>query len=272
MEKFLIYIKEFLSTTCEVPKPFGTLHTASLVAMSLAIIFFSITFCRANDKTVKKLCFGFWLMFIIIELGKQFGAATTVLDGKLIFDYSLGALPLHVCSSPFYVLPIFFLAKKEFTKHVSATFLCTFSLIGGLAAMIFPDSVFGTQMYTNAQSMIHHSMQIVVGVALGLRYGRHFNKCGFIGSVAVFLNLAAVALAANLVTHEHFMQNGISQELNMFFISPYVRFVPPAISGLGIEEMPYPLYLFSFLAIFIIAALIVSIIFKSGSRMLTKKT
>ena len=271
MENILIRIKEFLSTTGETPEPLGTLHITSLVAMGLAIVFFTIIFYRANDKIVKKLCFGFWLVFIIIELGKQFGAATTISDGKLIFDYSLGALPLHVCSSPFYVLPIFFLAKKELTKHVSALFLCTFSLIGGLAAMTFPDTVFGTQIYTNLQSMIHHSMQIAVGVALGLRYGQRFNKSKFFGAVAIFLSLAAVALATNLITHEYFVQNGMSSELNMFFISPYLRFVPPAISGLGIEEMPYPLYLFSFLSLFIIVALILSTFFKLGSRALTKR-
>lgn len=272
MENILIRIKEYLSTTGETPEPLGTLHITSLVAMGLAIVFFTIIFYRANDKIVKKLCFGFWLVFIIIELGKQFGAATAISDGKLFFDYSLGALPLHICSSPFYVLPIFFLAKKDFTKHVTAIFLCTFSLIGGLAVMIFPDSVFGTQIYTNLQSMIHHSMQIVVGVALGIRYGRRFNKNEFVGAAAIFLNLAVLALAANLIAHEYFVKNGISLELNMFFISPYVRFVPPVFVGLGIEEMPYPLYLFLFLVIFIIAASIISLIFKAVSLTLNKKS
>ncbi len=271
MEKHLIYIKELLSTTGEIPTPFGTLHVVSLILMSVALVAFAIIFCRASDKSIRRICFVFWLVFITIEFGKQFGAATTISDGKLIFDYSLGALPLHICSSPFYVLPIFFLAKKDFTKRVSATFMCTFSLVGGLAVMAFPDSVFGEQIYTNTQSMIHHSLQIVAGVCLGLRYGKRFDKDSFVGAVAIFLNLAAVALAANLIAHDYFVKNGISSELNMFFISPYVRFVPPVLSGLGIEDMPYLAYLFSFLAIFIFIAFILSLAFKLISRVLIKK-
>ena len=271
MENFLIHLRELLSTTSEMPLPMGTLHISSLVALAVALIIFVPIFCRAKDKTARAICFIFWLVLVVLELGKQFAAATSVEDGKLIFDYSLGALPLHICSSPFYVLPIFFLAKKDFIKKVSAAFMCTFSLIGGFAVMAFPESVFGEQMYTNAQSMIHHSLQIVAGVCLGLRYGKRFDKDSFVGAVAIFLNLAAVALAANLITHDYFVKNGISSELNMFFISPYVRFIPPVLSGLGIEDMPYLAYLFSFLAIFILIAFILSLAFKLISRALIKK-
>ena len=120
----------------------------------------------------------------------------TVEDGKLFFDYSLGALPLHICSSPFYVLPIFFLAKKDFIKRVSATFMCTFSLIGGFAVMAFPDSVFGAGIYTNYQSMIHHSMQILVGVCLGLRYGKRVDKDSFVGIVNDYLCIGCFLFAS----------------------------------------------------------------------------
>jgi uncharacterized membrane protein YwaF len=269
MENFLIQLRELLSATGEIPLPMGALHISSLIALAVALIIFVPIFCRAKDKTVKTICIFFWLALIIIELGKQFAAATSIEEGKLIFDYSLGALPLQICSSTFYILPVIFLSKKNFSQDVAAIFLCTFSLVGGLAVMAFPDSVFGGTIYTNFQSMIHHSIQILVGVCLGLRYGRRFSKDSFIGAAAAFLNLAAAALAANLISHEYFVQNGISSELNMFFISPYVRFVPPVLEGLGIAEMPYLAYLFSFLVLFIALAFILSLIFKLISKILT---
>lgn len=270
MEQFLIELRELLSTAGEIPLPLGALHISSLVALAIALIIFIPIFCRAKEKTARVICFVFWLVFIVLELGKQFPAATSVEDGKLIFDYSLGALPLQICSSPFYILPVYFLSGKKFTRETAAIFLCTFSLIGGIAVMAFPDSVFGTTIYTNYQSMIHHSMQILVGVCLGIRCGRYFDKDSFTGSIAAFLNLAAAALLANIISHEYFVQNGISSELNMFFISPYTRFVPPVLAGFGIEEMPYPLYLFSFLVLFIVLAFILSLIFKLISKILTK--
>ncbi len=149
--------------------------------------------------------------------------------------------------------------------------MCTFSLIGGLAVMAYPDTVFGTQLYINLQSMAHHSIQVIAGICLGFRYGRSLNTKKFFGAVGIFLILGAIALGANLISHEYFVANGMSSELNMFFISPYIRFIPPVLEGMGIEDMPYLLYLVSFFALFALVALIIALIFGAFSTAFARK-
>lgn len=127
--------------------------------------------------------------------------------------------------------------------------------------MAFPDSVFGTTIYTNYQSMIHHSMQILVGVCLGIRCGHYFDKDSFTGSIATFLNLTAAALLANIISHEYFVQNGISSELNMFFISPYHECTLPVLSEVY-KAVPYPAFLCIYIFGFMLCAGLVMLIMK----------
>lgn len=137
--------------------------------------------------------------------------------------------------------------------------------------MTFPDTVFGEQLYINFQSMIHHSIQVTAGICLGFRYGRKLNFKNFFNAVGIFLFMGAIALGVNLITHEYFVANSISSELNLFFISPYMRFVPPVLEDFGIDTMPYSLYLLTFFALFTLVALIIALIFGAFSLIFSRK-
>ncbi len=273
MEQLLIKLRELLMTTSEIPTPGGTLHKAALAIIGLTTFILILFWRKTDDKNVRKISGVFWVTLLVIESFKQFAAATAIEDGRLVFDYSFGALPFQVCSSIFYILPLVILLPDGKLRDGTIVFISTFSLIGGAAVIIFPDTVFSDIIYTNYQSVIHHSIQVIVGVYLAIRYHKKFTKKSCPISALIFTAMALIALGINEVTHQYFLENDMLwNELNMFFVSPYIRYVPPVLEGFGIESMPFPTYFVSYVALFSLASFIIAAILKAVGAIINPKT
>ena len=116
--------------------------------------------------------------------------------------------------------------------------MATFSLFAGFAVMVFPNDVFIGTIGINIQTMLHHGLQVVIGILL-VAYNRHrLSKRFFAWCMIVFSVLASAALTMNIVFH-HFMP---THDFNMFFISPYFDCTLPVLSDIY-AKVPYPAFL-----------------------------
>ena len=61
---------------------------------------------------------------------------------------------------------IFIFNKEGCVKDSAMAFMMTFSLFGGLVVMAYPNDVFIETIGINLQTMIHHGLQVVLGIYL----------------------------------------------------------------------------------------------------------
>ncbi len=257
MTERLIEFYKLLKTSTDAPDPWGAFHVFCLIAAIFVAFILVRLFSNVSERGARALALVFWLLILIFEICKQFSCGFSLVDGELVWAYPWGIFPYQFCSTPLYIMPLVIFLKDGKLRDSAIAFLATFAFIGGAAVLIAPDSVLTPNLFSNIQTMVHHGTQVFFGVYLAFRYHDKLSLSGFLKGTAMFLVLSGIALAFNIATHHIFPSYGITETLNMFFISPYVRYVPDVLAGLGIESMTYGRYLAAFLSIFILLAFLV---------------
>ncbi|MBR2352957.1 MAG: YwaF family protein, partial [Clostridia bacterium] len=139
------------------------------------------------------------------------------------------------------------------------TFLSTFSLLAGIAVMLYPNTVFMTYTGINVQTMVHHGLQVAFGVYLFAYNRRQIKWKSLSGGVLVFVGFLVTAMSLNLIVHNIHLAKGMTDDFNMFFISPYFGCELPILSMIR-DAVPYPLFLAAYLVAFSLGALLVYVI------------
>lgn len=226
------------------PLPYGAFHLASLLILVLFTAFLIIRFRRASDKTLRRILLTAWLVMLIMEVYKQLCLTLKCPDGVTAsWQYQWYIFPFQFCSTPLYALPLAIFLPEGRVRRAVMTFLSTFSLFAGLVVMVYPNDVFTTLIGVNVQTMLHHGLQVALGVFLAVYDHRRAGRRHFVWSLFVFYAFAAVAMAINLGAY-HLL--GIRDVLNMFFISPYFDCTLPILSNIY-KAAPYPVFLLVYL-------------------------
>jgi hypothetical protein len=267
IEKLIEFYK-LLNTPAELPLPWGVYHILCIV-MTVAVAAILIRlFADADEKAVRILAFIFWIIILVLEILKQLQYVLHLVNGEFIWKYSWGALPYQFCSMPLYIMPLVIFLKDGRTRDYSIVFLATFAIVGGIALFLTPETVFTENMFLNIQTMVHHGTQIFFGAYLAFRYREKLNMSKFFGATGLCLLLAFIALFLNVAGHELLPMIGGDQSFNLFFISPYKRDIPSALKGLGIEALPYGVFLAGLISIMFALAFLVMCAMKGLSKLL----
>ena len=174
-----------LSATMERPTIFGTWHFVSL-ALAIALTAFMIwKFKDCSDKTLRRILFAFWIVIVILEVYKQIVFSMHSDGVTAEWSYRWYAFPFQFCSTPIYLLPILVFAKDCKFRNAVMAYIVTFSLFAGLVVMIYPGDVFIEIIGINIQTMVHHGLQLVIGVFLAAHNRHHLNKRFRLGNVDV---------------------------------------------------------------------------------------
>lgn len=248
----LIYM---LQKRVSVPSVYGLYHIVTFALIILMTAWLCIRFRDAEEKTVRRILLTAWIFMVIGEVVKCLLFALTVTDGVASWSFPWHAFPFQLCSTPLYVLPIAIFCRGRIreTAHV---FLMTFSLVGGLAVLIYPESVFTEFLGINIQTMMHHGLQVALGIYLAVCERRNLNLRHFAKAVPAFLMAAIVALILNIgVYHIYAAKGGGIPEFNMFFISPYFDTNLPIVGDVY-AAVSYPVFLTVYLLGLPIVALI----------------
>ena len=218
---FVIAVLRFLKTPSQTPKPWGLYHISMLAVAAVLVLFLWGFFRDAEDRTMRRIVTWFWILLVVFELYKQLISCTYISGDQLTFAYAWGAFPFQLCSTPFYVLPFVAFLPDGALRRAFMAFSATFALFGGLIVLLNPASVFGGLFGMNVQTMVHHILQMSIGVYIGIwaRYELRWRQ--FAHGTVVFLILLMIAVYLNETVHEYLVSIGSSTHFNMFFVSPY---------------------------------------------------
>lgn len=262
-------ILELLYLGKEVPKPLGLFHILSIVIVILVSLLLCIFLKNINDKKFRKVCLIFWIIFLFIETYKQiFMASSEVVDGQIVWGYKWYLFPFQFCSSPFFVLPIIIFAKEKSTlRKMAIPFMMTFSLFGGLMSYVFPSGVFASRVLINVQTMLHHGMQIILGVYFMVYFRKSLSWKSFFKGTILLCIFILIALVLDEIGYYTFVPE--NQVFNMFFISRHYECTMP-ILGEIYKKVPYLLFIAIYVIGFYLVGAIVYFIEKLINRIIFK--
>lgn len=244
---FFDQIANFLSVQIPTPASFGWFHLLFVGLMIVGTVILCITAKNCKDKTFRIIAFVSWLVMLVFEIIKQIVFSY---NGPGQWDYQWYAFPFQLCSMPLYVLPFIFLMKDCKVRDAFVAFMATFSFFGGLVVFIYPNDVFVEYLLVDLQTMIHHGLQIVLGIFFMVYYRKRLNLKFFAKGILVFLALATVAMGINLLAPTF-----TAETVNMFYISPYFPCTLLILNGIY-ASVPYIVFLLIYLLGFILAGFI----------------
>ena len=256
-------IFELLTLRAAAPRVFGIFHIVMLIFVAAITAAICVRFKNADKPTVRKILLTIWLVMVVGEVYHQICFAFSYVDGGLVFDYPWYKFPFQFCQAPLYALPFAIFLKDGPTRNRFIAFLSSFSLFAGLAVVIYPADLFVDMIGVCIQTMLHHGLQVVLGVFLAVRYRNSSNMRRFLSSIPIFAAFLAVALVLNLAAYRLIAENSLDQSFNMFFISPYFECTLPILSNVY-TTLPYPAFLAVYFFGFILVAAVVYNLFRAA--------
>ena len=220
MREFMI----FLQKRMETPKQFGTLH---LVAIALLVV---INFCEcfffrnSSERKYRGILVIIWVLMFVTEVLAEIVLSLTITEGEVfVWKYRCSFIPLQLCDAPLYLLlPIAFLKDGKLRDALSS-YMCSYVLVGGLSVFIFSSTILGSNVFLNFRTLLHHGLQVAVGIFIGVRNRKRLSLRTFLSTGLVFLFAVACVTLFNVVGHALFPD----EYINMFYISPYYRRTVP---------------------------------------------
>lgn len=263
-------IINILATTGETPASFGLFHFIFVIILIISCYFLCKYFKNCSMKTVNKILLYSWITMLVLEIYKQIVFSFNYNDGNPIWDYQWYAFPYQLCSTPLYVIPLILIIKHAKIKSALIAFMSTFSLFGGLAVMVFPNDVFTSIIGINFQTMIHHSLQVLLGIFLLVHNRNNLNKKYYYKSCIVFIITLVIAIILNEVVYSYFQNNNISESFNMFFISRHFDCTLPLLNMIY-PNVHFVTFTFIYLFGFILISLIILLVTKGIYNLVIKK-
>lgn len=216
-------IINFTKIQGETPQNYGKLHVWFIVAVLFASVALVLLFKDTTDARFRVLIGVMFLIMLAGELVKQVFYPLSIVDGQIIRDYDWATFPFQLCSTPLYVLPFLFLLPDCKVRDWTAAYIMSYGLLGGLAVYIAPNAVFVRNMFLSCHSMVHHGLQILIGVYTASYYRRRINTSFIVGAIGIFAVMFAIANVFNTVIYDALLAKGVLEEgisFNMFYISP----------------------------------------------------
>jgi len=241
IERFLDYLN---SIQVEAPTPWGALHIACLAIIAVFVTVF--VYCRRRGITISpnKVFAIYGFSSLVFELLKQLMWSMNVTDGAVTWSYSWYSAPFQFCTMPMYIALVLCFIKNEKLREYLYDFLGFFSIISMTMVMLVPNTVFTTFEVVNIHTMILHGGGLIVALFVLINRLTPHNAKSVMKGFAVFVCLAAIALAMDIAVEKSGINNGA--EFNMFYISPYYPCRLPVFVNIQ-NAVPYPLFLLSYL-------------------------
>lgn len=264
------FLEKFLhSLEGEMTRPgnYGWFHLVSVFVIITLTVFLCLKFRDADEKVVRRILFIAWIVMMFAETLKQV-LFTFEYDGvSAVWDYQWYAFPYQLCGTPLVVLPFIVFLKEGKVRDAFMAFMSTFSLFGGLATFFYPNDVFVREIAINIQTMLHHGLQIVLGVFIAVHNRRRLTHKYYLSSIPVFAGLLGLAMAMNIGVYHIFVAKGIDETFNMFYVSPYFDCTLPVLSSIY-PKVPYAI----FIVLYIFGFVLISAILHYGTKWIINLT
>ena len=226
--KFLGKIIEFFAAEMEKPTNFGWFHLMFIALAIIATVLICIFLKNAKEKTFRTILFACWAVMFCFEIYKQLIGSFTydAENNKIVFDYVWRTFPFQLCSTPLYILPFIVFLPKGRVRDAMMAFMAFFSLFGGLGVFAYPGNVFVETIGINIQTMVHHGLQVVLGIYIAVYTRKKLGMMYYLKGAIVFAVLLLIALVLNTIGYYGLVAAGADMELsknrfNMFYVGPF---------------------------------------------------
>ena len=214
--EFLGKIIQFFASEMNTPTNFGWFHLMFIFLAITATVLVCVFLRDANEKTFRIILFACWAVMLCFEIYKQLinSFSYDAENNKIIFDYVWRTFPFQLCSTPLYVLPFIVFLPKGHVRDAMMAFMAFFSLFGGLGVFAYPGNVFVETIGINIQTMVHHGLQVVLGIYIAVYTRKKLGIMYFLKGAIVFVELLAIALVMNVIGYHALVAAGADMELS----------------------------------------------------------
>ena len=219
------------------PQPYGLVHFLILFGIAAAAAVFALAIRKADERKLLLLLFVFGLLMLVAEAWKQWFVIRYVNGGTR----SMWFFPWQLCSMAMYCSALAPFLKGR-AQEATLVFLCTFSVIGAVFALLFPEDMMRDQILLFCHSFLYHAVMLLEGW-IAFRILKQRSRVSFFPALLLYLGMAAVAELVNVASH--FIVRDIHNEANMFYITPFYPSTQPVFSaiaahaGIAVEIIVY---------------------------------
>ncbi|MBR2974270.1 MAG: YwaF family protein [Clostridia bacterium] len=242
MSFFKSAIEWLATTTDNVPPSFGLHHLLYVMLFVVGTFLLCHFFKDSSDKTMRKISLIAWIFLVLLEIGNQL-----VFTADAGWSYRWNYFPFQLCSTPLYVLPFIAFMKNSKLRDAMMAFMSTFAFFGGLVVFIYPNDVFCNLVFVNHKTMLHHGLQLLMGVFYFVYNRKKVDLKYFVRAICVFAVLSAIAILINEIGYATIVKNDPDQTINMFYFSRFYKNHLPILAP--ISEAVHPLL---FIAIYLV--------------------
>ena len=244
----MVDLIHFFQYQVEKPAMFGAFHLVCIAIILIATVAVSAAFKNCSDKIFRRIIFVCWLVCLCLEIIKQ-PVKSLQWGDEPYFRYSFYDFPFHLCSTVYYIAPALFLMKREKCPAVydALSWFCgIFVLMGGMTVVLYNDLVMSETLFINIQSMVHHGIQILLGVFIVVRNRERLNIFSYLKALAVLGVYTALAVAVNSLL------TPVADGIDMFYVNPFEVSVLPVINEIHRNAgfIPYLAVYLSIVALF----------------------
>ena len=207
------------------PQPYGLVHILILFGILAAVIAFALAIRKADERKLLRLLFVFGLAMLAAEAWKQWFAIRYVYAGTR----SMWFFPWQLCSMAMYCSALAPLLKGK-AQDAVLLFLCTFSGIGAVFALLFPEDMMRPQIVLFVHSFLYHALMLLQGIA-ALFLLKKRSRVSFLPALVLFFCMAGVAEIVNVIGH--FVIPAARNQPNMFYITPFYPSTQPVFDAIA---------------------------------------
>ncbi len=250
-------ILQFLQSEMPTPTNYGWFHLMWWGILLLSTILICVRFRDCDEKVFRRILLISWLIMVVWETYKEVVYALSYTDNGLVWDYQWYIFPFQLCSTPLYVLPLILLIKQKHIREALLGYITFFSFFGGVVVFFYPNDVFIETIGVNIQTMLHHGIQVMLGIFIACRFRKNFTLTRFLKSIPVFVSMLVIALLMNICMYPLTLEGMplAGESFNMFYIGPYFPCHFPILSTIY-TSVPYVVFFLIYGLGFILCAFI----------------
>ena len=224
-------------TFSATPQPYGLVHWLMLCGIGAASTVFYLVVRKQEERKLLRLLFVLGIGMLFAEAWKQWFVVRYVYRGTP----SMWFFPWQLCSIAMYVSTLAPFWKGR-AQDASLVFLCTFSVVGAVFALLFPEDMMRDQILLFCHSFLYHTLMLFEAI-LSLCILKRRAHVPFLPALVLFFGTAAVAEVVNVCSH--LLIRDIRCEANMFYITPFYPSTQPVFSeiaahaGIFVEILVY---------------------------------
>ena len=224
-------------TFTATPLPYGLVHWLILGGILAAAVLFALAIRKADERRLLRLLFVFGVCMLAAEAWKQWFVIRYIYCGTR----SMWFFPWQLCSMAMYCSALAPFLKGR-AQDATLVFLCTFSVIGAVFALLFPEDMMRPQILLFCHSFLYHAVMLLEGL-IAFRVLRKRGKARFFPALLLYLCMAVVAEIVNVASH--LIVRDIHYEANMFYITPFYPSTQPVFdaiakhAGIAVEIVVY---------------------------------